>query len=258
MRVAPTLRARGLGVGPPSAPRLVGVDVELTPGQVTLLLGPNGAGKSTLVRALLGLERSTAGAVLVDDRPLETLTRAERAATLGWLPQQPALDAELTALEVVEAARYRFGEPSRVARAAAQSALDALGIGALAHRPLTTLSGGEVQRVRLAGLRAQQAAWWLLDEPGNHLDPTVRFEVVDHLRAHAASGGGVVLVTHDLALVAHWPGARVVVLQAGRIVESCAGDAPDIAERIGRAFALVVRSVEVDGARRLVVVGPAA
>lgn len=253
----PLIEAHGLCVGPATAPRLSDVRVALQPGRVTLLLGPNGAGKSTLVRALLGLERASSGQVSVGGRALTALTHSERAAALGWLPQQPALDADLTAREVVEAARYRFDEPRRVAQRAAEDALDALGARPLASRPLTTLSGGEVQRVRLAALRAQQAAWWLLDEPGNHLDPAVRFEVVDHLRAHAQAGGGVVLVTHDLGLISHLPGAFVWVLRAGRVVDTCATDTPDLADRLGRAFGLSMRSVRVDGVDRLVVLGSA-
>jgi ABC-type cobalamin/Fe3+-siderophores transport system ATPase subunit len=92
----PLIEAHGLCVGPATAPRLSDVRVALQPGRVTLLLGPNGAGKSTLVRALLGLERASSGQVSVGGRALTALTHSERAAALGWLPQQPASSAATT------------------------------------------------------------------------------------------------------------------------------------------------------------------
>jgi iron complex transport system ATP-binding protein len=253
----PSLTVEGLTVGGNAKPRLRAVTLTLTCGRPTLVVGPNGAGKSTLLRALVGLDAPSSGRVLVNGAPLGDLSRRARAATMAWLPQQAGPDADLTARELVEAARFRFDEPRAVARARAERALDELGALPFAERPLKTLSGGEAQRARLAALAAQEAAWWLLDEPANHLDPVVRFELVEAVRRRAAAGLGLLFVTHDLTLLPHVPEADVLVLVGGQVVHHAPLDHPELPARLGALLGLDLRAVELDGLRRFVLVGPA-
>ena len=253
----PSLTVEGLTVGGSERPRLRAVTLSFDCGRPTLVVGPNGAGKSTLLRALVGLEAPSSGRVLVNGAPLADLSRRARAAVLAWLPQQAGPDADLTARELVEAARFRFDEPRAVARAQAERALTELGALQFADRPIRTLSGGEAQRARLAALAAQEAAWWLLDEPANHLDPVVRFELVEAVRRRAASGLGLLFVTHDLTLLPHVPEADVLVLVGGQVVHCGPLDDPELPTRLGALLGLELRAVEIDGLRRFVVLGPA-
>jgi iron complex transport system ATP-binding protein len=253
----PGLTLEGLTVGDGARPRLRAVTLSFVCGRPTLIVGPNGAGKSTLLRALVGLEAPSSGRVVVDGAPLADMPRRARAAVMAWLPQQAGPDGDLTARELVEAARFRFDEPRAATRAQAERALSELGALALADRPLRTLSGGEAQRARLAALAAQESAWWLLDEPANHLDPVVRFELVEAVCRRAASGLGLLFVTHDLTLLPHVPGADVLVLVGGQAVHCGPLDDPDLPARLGVLLGLDLRAVEIDDQRRFVVLGPA-
>lgn len=237
-------------------PRLDRVDLRVEPGELLVAIGPNGAGKSTLLLALTGQIGATSGHIHIGERPLHTLSRADRAAALAWLPQHPRIEEGLTAVEVVAAARFRHREPWRRALQVAREHLADLGAEQWADRRMTTLSGGEAQRVRLASLSAQEAHWWLLDEPGNHLDPSVRLEVLHTVGRRIRAGGGVVLVTHDIGALAHLPRARVLGLADGRAVLDSFSDAPDLASRAGDLLDLDLRRTPIAGAQRWVVVGP--
>ena len=191
-----TLAARHVTVHGAGRSRLADVSLTLDPAVPTLVVGPNGAGKTTLIRILVGLQRPHRGEVRWRDATLASLTARERAEAVAWLPQHPRLEEGLTALDVVAAARYRFREPLWQAHDAALDALSRLDAAQWAERPMTTLSGGEAQRVRLAALAAQEASWWLLDEPFNHLDPEVQLGLLEAVQQKHGQGGGVVLVTH--------------------------------------------------------------
>lgn len=249
---AATLTLTGVTVGT----RLRGITGSFDPAVPTVIVGPNGAGKSTLVRAIAGLERGVGGTVRVGD-----LTRAgdprRWAGCTAWLPQHPRLEEGLTALDVVAAGRFRFAEPRRVAEHAAHRALEAFDAARWAERPMTTLSGGEAQRVRLAAMHAQDAAWWLLDEPFNHLDPGVRLGLLERVAERARAGGGVLLVTHDLTLVPWLGGARVLALAEGTVAWDGLVTDPGLPSAVGPLLGIEVAAVQRPEGLRFVVVGAA-
>ncbi len=235
------LALRGLRVGR----RLGPLDLDLAAGHLTLVLGPNGAGKSTLLSTLAGLQRPDAGSLRLGGLDLARLRPVARAAYTAWLPQSPRAEDGVTALEAVAAARYRHREPVAEREAHAMGALTALGLEAFAHRLMSTLSGGEAQRVRMAALVAQDATWWLLDEPMNHLDPAVRLDLCQVLTDRVSSGGNVVLVSHDLGLLPHLGPARVVLLAGGLVVHQGDVNDPTLAEPLGEAFGIHLHRVSV-------------
>lgn len=247
-----TLRLDAVAVAGADRPRLDAVCCTLEPGQPILLVGPNGAGKSTLVRVLAGLLPPTSGRVLLDDTDLSTLPRRARAGTLAWLPQHPRPEVGLTARELVAAARYRFAEPMSAAHRHADDALAALGLSGFAHRRMEQLSGGEAQRVRLASLLAQDTAWWLLDEPANHLDPAVARDLRQVVADRTAAGGGALVVTHDLSALPHLPDARVLVLDGGRLVADLGAADAALPDALTQVFGVRIHAVDVDGRRHLV------
>lgn len=250
-----TLQLQDVAVAGRTGMRLDLPSLTLAPGRVHVVVGPNGSGKSTLLAACLGLVPLARGTVTVDGATLRSLSRSARAATFAWLPQQATVEDGLTAAEAVASARYRFAEPWSTSLRAAHEALAQVGADAFAARPMDKLSGGEAQRVGLASLAAQDAAWWLLDEPGNHLDPAVRLDLVDLVAARAAQGGGVILVTHDLAVLPNLAPARVLGLQAGRLHLDLHTSDPQLAPAVGRLLGLDVEVVDVRGAARWVTVG---
>ncbi len=249
------LRAEALSVAGRGRPRLDGVTLALDAGGATVIIGRNGAGKSTLLRVFAGLTPADRGAVFAGATRLDHLDRRARAAAVGWLPQHGPIEAGLRAVEVVAAGRFRFREPWRVALDHARDALVRVGAEAWADLPVDTLSGGEGQRVRLAALVAQDPAWWLLDEPANHLDPALRLDLLGAVAARVRAGGSVLLVTHDLAALPHLPPCRVVGLDAGRVALDTRSDDPALPDAAGALLGLDLRAVPLSGAPRWVILG---
>ena len=231
------------------------VSLTLEPGQLLALLGPNGAGKTTLLRCLLGLATPSTGRVLLDGDAISGLSPRQRAARVAWLPQHSQAAEELSALEVVMTARYRFDEPFAVTKREALSALARVSVAGVAERALATLSGGERQRVALAGLLAQATPVLLVDEPANHLDPAQQIDVYRLLGELWREGRSVVCVTHDINLLRHLGNAervRVAGVADGRLRFECGLDAPELAERLGLLFGVHMRALQLDADRVLV------
>lgn len=216
-----SLEARGLtfAYAEDAAPAVSGVDLELETGELIAVVGPNGSGKSTLLALLAGWRRPQVGEVLLDGRPLGSLSHRERALQVAYLPQSVVPLYDLTVGEVVASGRHPHRGPWGLGnggdRAAIAGALAATATTQLAARDFGSLSGGEQQRVLVASVFAQQPRWLLLDEPTASLDVHHRVAVLDVLRSAVRRGSGVILVTHDLNLAALFAD-RVVLLVEGR------------------------------------------
>lgn len=227
------LEARDLAIGYGATRIGTGIDLSVAPGEILCLLGPNGCGKTTLFRTLLGLIPALAGTVTLDGRPLDRLARAEIASRIAYVPQAHAPPFPFEAREVVLMGRTArlgiFGQPGAQDRDAAQKAMDRLGIGTLAGRDYSRLSGGQRQLVLIARALAQAAPLIVMDEPTASLDFGNEALVLAHIASiarDATSGSqGVILSTHDpdqaLAL-----GARVALMKDGAL--SAVGQADDI------------------------------
>lgn len=237
--------------------RLRATSLSLEPGRVLVVVGPNGAGKSTLVATCLGLLSPSEGRVELDGAEVHRLRPRERAAGLGWLPQRGAPATGLTVLEVVAAARFRFREGRASSEARARAVLQEDGLQALVGRRMASLSGGERQRVRLAALTAQEARLWLLDEPGSHLDPAARLALWGRLHCEAVGERGVLVVSHDVGMLAHLPPDRTDVLGLGPGGGFTLGlDDDRLAEALGELLGLRLERLVVGDAVHLVPGGP--
>jgi iron complex transport system ATP-binding protein len=168
------------------------------------LIGPNGAGKSSLLRAAVGLVDHT-GDTLVDGVSMSVRSRSRRAALLAYVPQDPLLPYDMSALEYVLLGRSPFisyfGSETRHDRAMAHDVLSRLDLDGFAGRRLGELSGGEQQRLVIARALATEAPILLLDEPTSALDighQQQALELVARLRRD--HGLTVVSAMHDLTL----------------------------------------------------------
>jgi iron complex transport system ATP-binding protein len=176
------------------------------------------------------------------------------------LPQHAGTTDELTALEVVIAARYRFDEPFKVGAREARAALERVGAAAVADRRLSTLSGGERQRVALAGLLAQATPLLLVDEPANHLDPAQQIDVYRLLGELWREGKSLAIVTHDINLLRHLGDServRVAGVAQGRLRFEAQLTAPELPEQLGQLFGVEMRAVSLAGQRVLLPERPA-
>lgn len=216
------LSARGVTVAYEGVDVVHDASLTLRPGQVTALVGPNGSGKSTLLRTLARLQRPR-HATLVIDADTDGLALAPRdfSRHVALLTQGRPTPGGLTVRDLVEFGRYpyrgRWGKADPNGRAAVDRALAMTGVTDLAERGAEHLSGGQLQRVWLAGCLAQETGVLLLDEPTTYLDLRYQVELLDLVRDLADRHGiAVGVVLHDLdqaAAVAD----RIVLLHEGRV-----------------------------------------
>ncbi|MHA3703921.1 ABC transporter ATP-binding protein [Jatrophihabitans sp. YIM 134969] len=202
------------------------LDVEMSAadGEVVAVIGPNGSGKSTLLRAVAGLQPLTTGTITLGDRTLDDPGRGTfvpaRDRRTGVVFSDIRLFPSMSALDNVAFGLRARGVPLKPARAAAATWLDRMGIGDLAGRRSRQLSGGQAQRVAIARALACEPDVLLLDEPLAALDVATRADVQAALTAHVAGfAGPALLVTHD-PLEAVLMASQIVVLEAGRVVQS--------------------------------------
>ena len=236
-------------------PLLPPIDLSLRAGTTLAVLGPNGAGKTALLKSLLGL------LPLIDGR--RTLPQG-RAPRVGYVPQRDRLDMSwpLTVLQVVLMGRARLVGPIRRYsardRAAARAALQEIGIGDLADRPLYALSGGQHQKVLIARAIAAEPELLVLDEPTSAMDPAaerVLLELVARLKsAHNLS---VVLVTHQLTAIPGFATDVALVDRERKVFE--VGPAEQMIEphKLGLLYGREVRVAKV-GDKTAIVIGDGA
>ncbi|GLW52288.1 ABC transporter ATP-binding protein [Kitasatospora phosalacinea] len=194
-----------------------GIDLDVRRGEVFGLLGPNGAGKSTLVRQLTGLLRPDSGSI--DLLGHDVVRHPERAARLlGYLGQESTALDELTVALAAETTGRLRGLTRAAARAETADVIAELGLGALAHRPLAKLSGGQRRLACFAAVLIGERPLLVLDEPTTGMDPVARravWSAVDRRRAER--GTTVLLVTHNV-IEAETVLDRVAVIDAGRVI----------------------------------------
>jgi len=201
------------------------VSLRVEPAEVVAIVGPSGSGKTSLLMLLAGLERATAGQVMVNGAELGGLSEDDlarfRRRTMGIVFQSFHLIPSLTALDNVglalEIAAPKLSQAQIREQAAA--ALEAVGLGKrLDHRP-SALSGGEQQRVGLARAMVANPPLLLADEPTGNLDQATGALVVELMFDLARrQGTAVVLITHDPHLAAR--ADRVLTMTAGELVET--------------------------------------
>ena len=200
------------------------IAIDAAAGEIVAVLGPNGAGKSTFLRVVAGLVAPDRGRIVLDSVVLEDVSRGIRVPPerrpIGLVFQDYLLFPHLTALENVAFGLRARGVTAREARARAGAWLDRLGIGEYADARPRTLSGGQAQRVALARALAIDPRLLLLDEPLAALDASARGAVRRDLKRHLASFEGVrIVVTHD-PLEALALADRLVILEAGHVVQT--------------------------------------
>jgi iron complex transport system ATP-binding protein len=240
-----------------SSDALSGVSLEARRGALTAVVGPNGSGKSTLVRALIGRVGLSRGHVLVDDQTTASMGGAELARKVAVITQREELAFPVTVLEYVRLGRFphlgiwhaaREGD-----RRAVDESIDAAGVAELRDRRIDAVSGGEWQRVRLARALAQGGSAMVLDEPTTFLDVGHEMAVFELLHRLARAGQAVLLVSHQLNLVARFAD-HMVLFHHGSVSAAGAPDdvmRADILERVYEWPLVVTRDPAV-GAPALV------
>lgn len=188
-----------------------GLSFEVGAGEIFGLLGPNGAGKTTTLECILGLNRPDAGRIAICGADVLNDPRAARAK-LGAVLQATGLQDKITPREALDLFRFFYSRP-----VATDDLIARFGLREKENAAYDTLSGGQKQRLALALAFVGDPQVFVLDEPTAGLDPQMRREVQDHIRAMKKAGRAVLLATHDM-YEAEQLCDRLAVIVAGRIV----------------------------------------
>jgi len=172
---------------------LKGVSLTLGTRQLLHVAGPNGTGKTTLLRVACGLLRPEQGQVAWRGKPIAS-TRIEYQAGLAYASHEPALKADLTALENL---RFTVGLKRRVTAQELRAAMQRTGVAECADLPARVLSAGQRRRVAMARVLAMNATLWLLDEPFTNLDAAGSDLMSALLQSHVERGGSALVVAHQ-------------------------------------------------------------
>lgn len=207
---------------------LDGASLHVPPGKVTCVIGPSGSGKSTLLRCINFLEQYDSGEVRIDGeligyenpggRLMAPAKLRQMRRKIGMVFQQFNLWPHMTALQnVAEALRQVRGLSGKEANERAMEALAKVGLSEKAPNYPNRLSGGQQQRVAIARAIAMQPQLMLFDEPTSALDPELVGEVLQVMKALAAEGMTMVVVTHEMGFASH-VADQVGFMVSGRMV----------------------------------------
>ena len=200
---------------------LSGIHMEIRKGEYVSIAGPSGCGKSTLLSILGLLDTPTEGTYVLNDRPVQGLSLAERARIrnreIGFIFQSFNLIGDLTVYENVELPLTYRGMPASERKQRVLEALEKVGMGHRAKHLPSQLSGGQQQRVAVARALAGHPAVLLADEPTGNLDSKNGEAVMDLLSELHQGGATIVMVTHDARFARH--ADRTIHIFDGRVVQ---------------------------------------
>jgi len=230
---------------------LKGISYRLDEGLMTTLLGPNGSGKTTLFKCISGLWQPQRGTIFFGDRNLTKISYAERSGIIAVVPQEHEPPFPYAVEEVVLMGRVShislFAVPSKSDFAAADEAIDKVGIGHLRKRPYTKISGGERQLVLIARALAQDAPVLILDEPTSHLNFRNQIMILSKVREIVRRKGLTVLMTlHDPNLAMQFSD-QVVMIENGKIVAQGAPSKVLTQENLRQMYGFDVSVINCDG-----------
>lgn len=244
------LSAQGLSADLAKRPVLDGIDFLAPARTITAIIGPNGAGKSTLLRALAGLVPVRKGRILLDNLPLSHWNRTELARVLAFVPQERVVHWALDVRSIVALGRlphqsHGATECEADSKAIAQALAD-MDVAALANRPVTDISGGELARVLIARALAQEPQVLIADEPAAGLDPAHQLALFRCFTRIAQSGRAVIVALHDLSLAARFC-HNILLLRQGRVIAVGTPESVLETRHLREAYGIEARLHVIDG-----------
>jgi iron complex transport system ATP-binding protein len=231
------------------------LNLEIQAGTVTAILGPNGAGKTTLLHLILGWLKPQSGVIYLDGKPLQDYARNELGRRMGLVPQSEQVAFDYTLLDFALFGRTPYLRPLEMPGpedyAIAQKSLERIGLGEMSHRPITALSGGEIQLGLIARALAQQPRLLLLDEPTSHLDLSNKARLIQLLKRLNSEGVTVLFTTHEPEIASAFA-THLILMREGKVQQ--VGSLPEVltAPNLSSLYGLPVDVVVLND-RRLVV-----
>jgi iron complex transport system ATP-binding protein len=222
-------------------------------GEFLGILGPNGSGKTTLLRSISRVLKPQKGVILIDKKDIYGMKSVDVAKQLAVVPQSTPVTFDFTSLEVVLMGRNphmpRFKMESKKDLAIARNSMELTRTWEFADRPVTELSGGEMQRVIIARALTQEPKILLLDEPTTHLDISNQLEIMDLIK-HLCETKKLLIVAvfHDFNLAARYCDS-IILLNDGKIVAVGKSDETLTSENVRKVFGVdtIVKKHPVTG-----------
>ena len=199
---------------------LTDISLKIGTGDFIGIIGPNGTGKTTLLKIISGLLLPLNGEVIINDKNIKEYRKKELAKLQGVVTQQFFFSLPFTCLDVVLMGRFPYinwfeGEQDyEIAR----QAMELTDTYALKDRAIQEISGGELQRVRIARAIAQEPKFLLLDEPTAHLDIHHEIRILEILKKLNSKGLTVVVVSHNLNTISAYT-QKIAILSKGKIIK---------------------------------------
>lgn len=207
-----------------STPLLSLINVDIAPEKITAILGANGAGKSTLLKIMLGLHKVNTGEVRFHGKPLSHWCIKDLAKKRAYMAQSSSIKLHIPVYQYLLLARVHCSESHHDTNQAIEYVIEILNLHTLATRSLSSLSGGEFQRVELARTWCQLVnksdfshCLLILDEASSALDIFQSQRLYQHLQTFRERGGTVIIVEHDINLAARFCD-RLLLLKNGSVV----------------------------------------
>lgn len=217
------------GYGPNTPSVLKGVNLSVAQGEFVALLGQNGAGKTTLAKHFNGLLKPRSGQVLIDGRPTTEMNLSELARRVGYCYQNP--DHQIFAPTVDKEVRFgpgNLGLPEEKVAELAAGALELVGLTEQRDKNPFVLGRGQRQLLAVASIIAMDPPAVVIDEPTTGMDLSGAEVIMGLLASWAADGRTIVVITHDMDVVAQYV-PRAVVMAGGEVLAD--GDAQDVLRR---------------------------
>lgn len=230
-------------------------DWQIEQGSCWGILGANGCGKSTLLKSVAGLLPLRGGNLKINHIEPAQVSTKELARSVGMLPQETPFRFPVHVLDLVMAGRYPwqtwYSRLSDEDRTIASESLQRIDAVALTDRLANRLSGGETRKVAMAILLCQSPNLALLDEPENHLDPGMRYQLIGRLKEDfTRDGKALAMVLHDPTLALHFC-SHLLLIDADGNVSAGATDKMATEEKLSAVYGHAMRITE-DAGRRLV------
>lgn len=214
-------------------PILKNIDLSFEKGKIISVIGPNGSGKSTLMQCCAGILKPISGEIIIGGKSVSEYKGKSLAQTVAYLPQINSASS-ITVRNLVMHGRFPYlGYPrrySREDRETAEKAILTAGISDIADKPLSELSGGQLQKAHIAMRLAQDTEYILFDEPITYLDIKYQLEFAELMKKLRESGKAVITVLHDInTAFSHSDG--IALINSGELVIS---DTPENVLKSGK------------------------
>ena len=220
-------------------------------GEFLAIVGPNGCGKSTTLKLLAGLHKPASGDIFLNGQAQGALNRRALSRQVALLTQTSFAPPNMTVFDLVALGRFAhqtlLGRRSREDEDKIAAAMDAMQVDALRDRRVGELSGGQLQRCRMAMTLAQDSEILLLDEPTTYLDLKYQFGILEKAREQAQAGRTVIAVLHDFTQASLYAD-RIAVMHHGRLVGIGKPAEVLTSKVVSDVFDVQTRTVEAFGA----------